>query len=126
MTATVTEVHGVRVLAYAETGSSLACERDANDFLAEAWGNDAAVVAIPVSRLAEDFFKLPTGLAGAVAQKFVNYQLRLAIVGDVTDWTAGSRSLRDFIREANRGRALWFVTNMDELAARIADENSAR
>ena len=33
-------------------------------------------------QLDESFFRLSSGLAGEVLQKFVNYQMRLGIVGD--------------------------------------------
>lgn len=120
-----TDMSRVRVLVYSDSGPVIARERDANDLLSDAWGQNATLVAVPVSRLGEDFFKLATGLAGAIAQKFVNYQLRLAIVGDISAWTADSRALRDFVYEANHGRALWFVGSMDELAERLRQETSA-
>ena len=59
---------------------------------------------MPVARIAPAFFALATGVAGAVVQKFVNYRLRLVVVGDVTEHVAASTALRDFVREANRGR----------------------
>lgn len=54
----------------------------------------------------EPFFRLSTGLAGEVLQKFVNYQMKLAIVGDFSAYT--SKPLRDFIRESNEGRHVCF------------------
>ena len=61
----------------------------------------------------EPFFRLSTGLAGEVLQKFVNYRMRLAIVGDFSGYT--SKPLRDFIRESNEGRHVCFQP--DEEAA---------
>jgi len=63
---------------------------------------------------------LSTGVAGEVIQKFVNYQVRLAIVGDVALAASRSQPLSDFIAESNRGRHVWFVADMDDLAARLA------
>lgn len=57
-------------------------------------------------QLDESFFRLSTGLAGEVLQKFVNYQVKLAIVGDFSGYT--SKPLRDFIRESNEGRHICF------------------
>jgi hypothetical protein len=59
-----------------------------------------------------DFFDLRTGLAGEVLQKFSNYRMRLAIVGDFSHLT--SKSWRDFIRESNRGRTVSFLPTLDE------------
>lgn len=64
-------------------------------------------------QLDEPFFRLSTGLAGEVLQKFVNYQMKLAIVGDFFGYT--SKPLRDFIRESNEGRHICFQP--DEAAA---------
>ena len=64
-------------------------------------------------QLDESFFRLSTGLAGEVLQKFVNYQMRLGIVGDFSGYT--SKPLRDFIREGNEGRHVCFQP--DEEAA---------
>ncbi|WP_448950911.1 DUF4180 domain-containing protein [Labrys neptuniae] len=115
----VEEIGGVRVLVCAVEGEILAREADINDFMAKAWEHEATFVAVPLARLSEDFFRLRTGLAGAVAQKFVNYHLRLAVIGDISAWVAGSDALRDFVREANRGRDIWFVADLAELRARL-------
>ncbi len=57
-------------------------------------------------QLDESFFRLSTGLAGEVLQKFVNYQMRLGIVGDFSGYT--SKPLQDFIWESNQGRQICF------------------
>ncbi len=84
-----------------------------------AWHHEAAMVAIPVKRLSDDFFRLSTRLAGEVVQKFANYRLRLAIVGDISQWISQSKSLRDFIYEANHGQVVWFIADTDELFRRL-------
>lgn len=125
MSDTVADVGGIKVLVYGADGAMIARERDANDLLADAWAQDATVVALPVSRISEDFFKLASGLAGAITQKFVNYRLHLVIVGDIAAWSANSRALRDFVYEANHGRTLWFVGSVDELTERLLQETRA-
>ena len=57
-------------------------------------------------QLVEDFFRLSSGIAGEVLQKFTNYQMRLAIVGDFSHYT--SKPLRDFIYESNQGKQVGF------------------
>ncbi|MNQ99445.1 hypothetical protein D3C85_1151780 [compost metagenome] len=61
----------------------------------------------------EDFFELKTKLAGDVLQKYTNYQMKMAIVGDFDQYD--SKSLRDFIYECNHGKQFFFVK--DEQAA---------
>lgn len=49
------------------------------------------------SALSEDFFDLKTRLAGEILQKFINYRVKVAIVGDFSVFS--SQSLKDFIYE---------------------------
>lgn len=57
--------------------------------------------------IVSEFFDLKTKLAGEVLQKFVQYRMPLAVVGDFSKYT--SKSLRDFIYECNQGRQVNFV-----------------
>ncbi|WP_188197418.1 DUF4180 domain-containing protein [Nonomuraea sp. SYSU D8015] len=104
----------------APDGPLLRSNRDALDLIGEAWGSGATWVAVPAERLHDDFFSLRTGVAGEIAQKFVNYRLGLAIVGDISRFTEVSSALRAWVLESNRGDHLWFVRDLDELAARRA------
>lgn len=72
-----------------------------------------SAVILSKEQLDEAFFRLSTGLAGEVLQKFVNYQMRLGIVGDLSGYT--SKLLQDFVRESNEGRQICFQP--DEAAA---------
>lgn len=115
----VREIGGLRVLVVDAEGTELARERDATDLLPLAWEARAALVAVPAARMSPDFWRLPTGLLGAVVQKFVNYGVRLAFVGDLSAELAASRALTDYVREANRGKTTWFVDDLAELEARL-------
>ena len=81
---------------------------------------DTDWIAVPAERLDPSFFDLRSGVAGEFVQKFVNYGRRLAIVGDISAAVEQSTALRDFVRESNRGRQLWFVADSAELSARLA------
>ncbi|RKP51613.1 DUF4180 domain-containing protein [Cohnella endophytica] len=59
------------------------------------------------ANLAEDFFDLRTGLAGEILQKYTNYRVIIAIVGDFSGY--GSKSLKDFIYECNQGKQVFFL-----------------
>jgi len=120
MTDRVYEFGGVRILECAPDGAKLARPGDVSDFISAAWEHQATLVAIPLDRLADDFFRLRTGLAGEAIQKFVNYRIRLSVVGDLSTFTADSHALRDFINESNRGDHVWFVQDMAELHRRLA------
>ena len=108
----ISTLAGVRVLVYAAQGPLLARERDANDLIGEAGVHDATWVALPAARLHQDFFRLDSGLAGAMLQKFVNYGVRVAVVGEVRASLERSKALRDFAHETNRGTMFWLVDDM--------------
>jgi hypothetical protein len=95
--------------------------RTGGDALDLMFSTEAEWIALPVERLDPAFFDLSTGIAGEIAQKLVNYRRRLAVVGDIGEHLERSGALRDFVRESNRGRQLWFVADAAELEARLAD-----
>ena len=118
MTGQVVERNGVPVLVVGSAGAPIASGDDVLDLIGSAFGQ-AETVAIPAERLDERFFALRTGVAGEIMQKFVNYRLRLAIVGDISAHVAESTALRDLVRESNRGNHVWFVNDLAELDARL-------
>ncbi|GAA2212134.1 hypothetical protein GCM10009850_075960 [Nonomuraea monospora] len=101
-------------------GEPLNTTADVLDLIAEAWGHHVPWVAVPIERLPGDFFKLSTGVAGEITQKFANYRIGLAIVGDTDHHAAAGNAVRAWIIEANRGGQLWFVRDEAELAARLS------
>jgi hypothetical protein len=115
----IVTVHGVRVLRCGTDGPRLTAGTAVADLLGLAFGHAAEVVVVPLARLDPGFFTLRTGIAGEVVQKFVQYGRHLVVEGDLTDHLVRSAALRDFVREANRGRQTWFVADAAELAARL-------
>jgi len=111
--------HGLSVLEYPNTGPLLDSDRAVNDLIGEAIVHSAAMVIVPADRFPPEFFQLRTQLAGGLLQKFVNYRLRLTIVGELPHDALESESLQAFIREANRGDQIWFVSDTDELRQRV-------
>ena len=125
MPSAVYEWGGVRVWLVGEAGPPLVHARDALDLIAAASEADARFIALPAARCGDDFFRLRTRTLGEVVQKLVNYGIRSAIVGDVSRWVAESDAFRDFVREANRGRQIWFVASLAELEQRLDAEAGA-
>ncbi|MGW4565562.1 DUF4180 domain-containing protein [Streptomyces sp. NPDC004561] len=119
-TNTLVTLHDTPVLRCAPDGPPLDGESAALDLIGDALGRDAQLVEVPVARIADEFFRLRSGVAGAVVQKFVNYRLRLAVVGDITAHVDASDALRDFVYESNRGDQLWFLADADSLGERLA------
>jgi hypothetical protein len=121
VTGTISEIAGLRAYVCDANGPPIASERDATDIVGETLGLEARLVVIPLSRLAPAFLDLKSRLAGEVLQKFVNYRRQVAILGDISVAVAGSDALRDFVRESNRGRTVWFVPDMAALEAKLGE-----
>lgn len=84
--------------------------QSAIDFMATiAYYNECDRIMINKQAIAEDFFKLSTGIAGEILQKFINYSKKIAIVGDFSIYT--SKPLKDFIYECNQGNDIFFVAD---------------
>lgn len=93
--------------------------QDALDMIATvSYNHKCNRIALNKSNLSEEFFKLSTGLAGEILQKFINFRAKVAIIGDFTDYT--SKPLHDFIYECNSGNDIFFVSTIDEALERLA------
>jgi len=57
----------------------------------------------------------------SLIQKFVNYRIGLAVVGDISAHIAASHALRDFVHESNQGAHLWFVDSLEALETRLGE-----
>ncbi len=108
-------ISGVTVFFVSADGPLLASEQDALDLLGETYETGADMIAVPASRFALGFFDLSTKLAGHFFQKLQNYQMRLAILGDISGPLATSKALRDFVGETNRIGHHLFVTDRGAL-----------
>lgn len=69
-------------------------------------------IILPIKYIAPLFFDLKTGVAGEILQKFSNYRIRLALVGDFSAYA--SKSFDDFVRESNKLKHINFVTTTEE------------
>ena len=111
---------GIRVLHLETDGGPISTPDDASDLVGTAWSHQANTIAVPVERLDPEFFRLSTGIAGEITQKLVNYRLRLAVIGDISEHVAESNALGDFVWESNRGDQIWFVADEQALAEKLA------
>lgn len=64
-------------------------------------------IIINKSLVSESFFDLKTRFAGEILQKYINYHMKIAIIGDFSVYS--SQSLKDFIYECNRGNDIFFL-----------------
>ncbi|MFJ4779505.1 DUF4180 domain-containing protein [Streptomyces sp. NPDC088762] len=116
---TLETIHDVPVLMCPADGAPIAAEADALDLIGNASYAGAEWVVIPVERFDDSFFRLRTRLAGDIIQKFVQYRVGLVVLGDISRHVQASEALRDFVRECNRGRQTWFLSDAEELRERL-------
>lgn len=85
---------------------------DAIDLLGNLYYQGFDKILICEENITSDFFDLKNGIAGEILQKFSNYRVQLAIIGDFSKYT--SNSLNDFIYESNKGKHINFLTSKTE------------
>lgn len=85
---------------------------DALDLMGNLYYQGFDKIILYQENLSVEFFDLKNGMAGEMLQKFSNYRMQLAIVGDFSGYTR--RSVRDFIYESNQGRQVNFVSTVAE------------
>lgn len=69
-------------------------------------------VIVHEKNITPEFFDLSTKIAGEILQKFSNYKMRLAIVGNFDSYE--SKSFKDFIYESNKYGQINFVNSKAE------------
>jgi hypothetical protein len=117
----------MNIIIHNNTGSKIAefisdnivinTSQDALDLMAIAFEKGIRKIILHENIMHPDFFRLKSGLAGEVIQKFVNYQIKLAIVGDFNKYN--SKSLKSFIYESNNGNQFFFVSDINEALERL-------
>ncbi len=120
MSNTIEEWPDANVYLVPTHGPTLRTIADATDMIGDAMYAQVDWVVLPAQRLSDDFFQLRTKMAGEVTQKYVNYRLKLAIIGDIDTHLQASNALRDFVRECNRGRQIWFLPDTKAMQAKLA------
>ena len=75
-------------------------------------------IVINKSLLSESFFDLKTRLAGEILQKFINYRVKVAIIGNFSEYT--SQSFQDFIYECNSGNDIFFLPTEQQAIEKLS------
>jgi len=92
--------------------------QDGLDLLGNLYYEGFDKIVILEKNIASGFFDLKNGMAGEILQKFSNYRVRLAIVGDFSMYS--SRSLNDFIFESNKIGHVNFVGSLPGAISRLS------
>ncbi len=91
---------------------------DALQLMADLYYQDFDKIIIHEKNIVPGFFDLKTGLAGAILQKCSNYRIRLAIVGQFSQYPG--QSIKDFIYESNKGKQVNFLESVALAVERLS------
>jgi hypothetical protein len=106
------KINNIPIAALEAADHAIAGVQDTLDLLADADYQGARRIMIKKEHLHPDFYDLKTGLAGEIIQKFENYYMKLAIVGDFS--TKTSKNFKYLMFESNKSGQIFFVENTDE------------
>ncbi|WP_211749412.1 DUF4180 domain-containing protein [Paenibacillus sp. Marseille-Q4541] len=75
-------------------------------------------ICIHKSLVSENFFDLKTRLAGEILQKFINYHVKVAFIGDFSVYS--SKSFQDFVYECNSGKDIFFLPTEQQAIEKLS------
>lgn len=92
--------------------------QDGLDLLGNIYYQDFDKIIIYEKNICPEFFDLKNKMAGDILQKFSNYRVKLAIIGDFTRYE--SKSVRDFIFESNKTNHIIFIESLEKALEKLA------
>lgn len=85
---------------------------DGLDLLGNLYFQQFDKIIIYEKNITPEFFDLKTEIAGEILQKFSNYRVRLAIIGNFNSYQ--SKSFKDFVFESNKIGRISFVNTINQ------------
>ncbi len=107
----IIDIENTRIAKPVSKDTVIGTVRDATDLMGNADYQGARNIILEEGNLDPVFFDLKTGMAGEILQKYSNYHMKLAIVGEFGKFC--SAALNAFIIECNRGNSVFFVPDFD-------------
>jgi hypothetical protein len=92
--------------------------QDAVDLMGNCFNSNTRKIIIYEKNIIPSFFDLKTRIAGEILQKFVNYNFKIAIIGDYSKYQ--SNVLKDFIYESNKQGEINFVNSIEEAKEKLS------
>ncbi len=97
----INEIENQKYIELFSCADPLNTEQDALDLVALCGDYETNLLMVHASALSDDFFKLKTGIAGKILQKFINYHVKVSAI--IPDDKVEKGKFKDMILEANRG-----------------------
>lgn len=111
----VIKSHNIKNIKVAEVLSDeviIQSVQDGLDLMGDIYYQGFDKVMIYEKDITPDFFDLKTKIAGEILQKFSNYRIGLAIIGDFSKYE--SKSMKDFIYESNKTGHVNFLETLED------------
>lgn len=112
------EINNVRIAEIIGDDIVVKSTEDGLDLLGSIYYQGFDCLILHEKNITPEFFKLKTGIAGEILQKFTQYRMRLAIIGDFSKFA--SKSLNDLIYESNKGRHVNFLGSTFESIKKLS------
>lgn len=106
----VIEKNGKKYIECFSAKTPIQSEQDALDLIMVCGENNTNLLLIHSEALAENFFKLKTGIAGMILQKFVNYHLRTAVI--IHEELKITGKFKEMLAEAKKGNDFRIFNNV--------------
>lgn len=118
MEITTHTIHNISIAEISAEGLIIEKEEDGLDLLGNVYYQGFDRVIIHAKNITPAFFDLKNRMAGEILQKFSNYRVRLAIVGDFSIYK--SKSITDFMYESNKGKLINFLGSVEEALNKLS------
>jgi hypothetical protein len=114
------QINGTRIAEVISDDVIIKTGEDGLDLLGNLYYQDFDKIILYEKNITPDFFDLKNGIAGEILQKFSNYRVRLAIVGNFFQCTGSS--IKDFMYESNKTGQINFVPSLPEAIDRLSNQ----
>jgi hypothetical protein len=111
-------VDGVKIAEVISDDLVIGNVQDGLDLLGTLYYDGFDGIIIHAENITPSFFDLRTGIAGEILQKYSNYRMRLAVVGDFSKYSG--KSMKAFISESNKLGQINFVASVSDALKRLA------
>ncbi|MGR3857310.1 DUF4180 domain-containing protein [Chryseobacterium indologenes] len=106
------EINSIKIAEIISDDIIIRSAQDVLDLMGNIYYQGFDKVILYEKNITPEFFDLKTKIAGEILQKFSNYRIGLAIVGDFSKYE--SKSMRDFIFESNKTNHINFVPSLED------------
>ncbi|WP_149244529.1 DUF4180 domain-containing protein [Dyadobacter sp. 32] len=114
------KIDGLQIAVIASEDIVIAAAEDGLDLLGNLYYQGFDKIILDEKNITPDFFNLKTGIAGDILQKFSNYRMGLAVIGN---FEKHQGAIQDFIFESNRSGHVHFVSSKEEAMERFSMHN---